>query len=125
MDYNTRNTELLKAYRDGDKGALEQLILDNKKLIYKIAHRFSCSGKYDVDDLFQEGCIGLLRAIEKYDFSYDVAFSTYATKIIKMAIIRSIHKTGRSIRIPEYMRAEVYKMEAATEKLYVELEREP
>lgn len=125
MDYNAKNTELLRAYRDGNKGALEQLILDNKKLIYKIAHRFSCSGKYDVDDLFQEGCIGLLRAVEKYDFSYDVAFSTYATKIIKMAIIRSIHNTGRSIRIPEYMRAEVYKMEAAAEKLYVELEREP
>lgn len=120
-----RNAELLKAYRAGDIGAREELILENSGLVKKIARRYSYSGKYEYDDLYQEGFIGMFTAIDKFDMSMDTSFSTYAFFWIKQSIVRYIHNTGRTIRLTAHTIEKITLLNKAVEELWKKLEREP
>ena len=73
--------ELLRLTKEGDETAREKLVLDNMGLIWSVVKRFSNRG-YDTEDLFQIGSIGLMKAVDKFDLSYDVRFSTYAVPMI-------------------------------------------
>ncbi|WP_410075508.1 sigma-70 family RNA polymerase sigma factor, partial [Anaerostipes sp.] len=72
--------ELLQLTKEGNEEAREKLILDNVGLIWSVVRRFTNRG-YESDDLFQIGSIGLMKAVDKFDLSYDVKFSTYAVPI--------------------------------------------
>lgn len=72
--------ELLQLTKEGNEEAREKLILDNVGLIWSVVRRFTNRG-YESDDLFQVGSIGLMKAVDKFDLSYDVKFSTYAVPI--------------------------------------------
>lgn len=91
----------------------------------KIARRYSYSGKYDFDDLYQKGLIGLMSAIEKYDVSLKVPFGNYAFFWIKQSIARYIHNTGRTIRLTEHTIQKIKALNKAIEELWIKLEREP
>lgn len=125
MDYNQRNLELLRALKDGDIGAREKLIFNNEKLVMSIARRFTFNGKYELDDLQQEGFIGLMKAIDLFDISYNTAFSTYAIYWIRQAITRYIHNTGSTIRVPIHLREKIYLFHKEVGKLAATLEHEP
>jgi len=100
------NLEYLKKYRlENDQDSLEWLICNNTNLVHKIVGRYTkfYNHKLDYDDLFSVGLEGLMKAIEKFDFSFDNNFSTYATYWIKQGITRSIADEGFTIRIPVHM----------------------
>ena len=100
------NLEYLKRYRlEQDEAALEWLIFNNTNLVHKIIGRYTkiYSHKLDYDDLFSVGIEGLIKAIEKFDFSFENNFSTYATYWIKQAVTRTIADEGFTIRIPVHM----------------------
>ena len=73
--------ELLKKAQEGDRQARDRLVNCNLKLVFNLVKRFQNRG-YELEDLFQIGCIGLMKAIDKFDLSYDVKFSTYAVPMI-------------------------------------------
>ena len=75
------NLELIKLAHMGDKEARDKLVFENTGLIWSIVRRFVGRG-YEAEDLFQIGCIGILKAIDKFDLNYDVKFSTYAVPLI-------------------------------------------
>ena len=75
-----KTRELLRLTKEGDKEARDILFHENTGLIYSVAHRFLGRGA-EMEDLFQIGSIGLLKAVDKFDLSYDVKFSTYAVPI--------------------------------------------
>ena len=100
MEYT--NVELLRRAIDSDKEALEILVERNSGLIWSIVRRFLNRG-YDKDDLYQIGCIGLIKAIKKFDFNFNTEFSTYAVPVIMGEIKRflrddGIIKVSRNIR---------------------------
>ncbi|HQJ60375.1 MAG TPA: sigma-70 family RNA polymerase sigma factor, partial [bacterium] len=94
--------ELFKKFREnGDKEAAQILVLSNLKLVVNLAYKFR---KFrDVTDLIQEGNIGLMKAVEKYDYQRGYKFSTYATWWIRQAVARGIADQGRTIRLPVHM----------------------
>lgn len=106
-DDETRN--LIAASQNGDHEARDQLVLGNQRLVWAVVQRFLGRG-YEADDLFQIGCIGLMKAIDKFDLSYDVKFSTYAVPMIigeiqrflrddsTIKVSRSLKETARHIR---------------------------
>lgn len=120
-----RNAELLEQYRAGDKSARDMLVVENKRLIMKYARRYSFDGHYCSEDLFQEGCIGLMNAIDHYDLSYDVSFGTYATFWIRQAMIRYIQNQGRTIRLPSHVHEKISTYKKAVEGLTDYLGRKP
>ncbi len=85
--------ELVKKSQEGNGRAREQIVEENIGLIWSIVKRFSNRG-YDLDDLFQIGSIGLLKAIDKFDLSYEVKFSTYAVPMIMGEIKRFMRDDG-------------------------------
>ena len=87
------NKELLIRAKQGDETAREQLVENNIRLVHSIVKRFTMRG-YDSEDLFQIGCIGLVKAIDKFDNSYDVQFSTYAVPLIMGEIKRFMRDDG-------------------------------
>ena len=100
MEYT--NVELLRRAIDSDKEALEVLVENNSGLIWSIVRRFLNRG-YDKDELYQIGCIGLIKAIKRFDFNYNTEFSTYAVPVIMGEIKRflrddGIIKVSRNIR---------------------------
>lgn len=100
------NLEYLKKYRlENDQDALEWLIFNNTNLVHKIIGKYTkiYQHKLDYDDLFSVGIEGLLKAIEKFDFSFENNFSTYATYWVKQAVTRTIADEGFTIRIPVHM----------------------
>lgn len=104
-DYK-HNLEFLRAYREeGDADALEWLVLNNANLVHKIVggYRTFYNHKLSYDDLFSVGLEGLLRAIEKFDFSYENNFATYATYWIKQSVVRLISDEGFAIKIPAHI----------------------
>jgi len=104
-DYQ-HNLEYLKLYHDTrDSDALEWLILNNANLVHKIVgnYRTFYNHKLSYDDLFSVGLEGLLRAIEKFDFTYENNFATYATYWIKQSVVRLISDEGFMIKIPTHL----------------------
>jgi RNA polymerase primary sigma factor len=98
--------ELGRAIASGDDAALSKLVVSNLRLVVSIAKRFRNQG-LDMEDMIQEGNLGLIHAARKFDPSMGNRFSTYATWWIRQAVMRAIANKGRSIRIPVHVRSQI------------------
>ena len=116
-------TQLLVQAKTGDKKARDTLVEDNLGLVHYIVKRFLNRG-YEVEDLFQIGCIGLMKAIYQFDTSYQVKFSTYAVPLITGEIKRFIRDDGL-IKISRSLKENSYHIVKATEKFVQEHNRQP
>lgn len=114
---------LIQKSHAGDKEAREQLVEENVGLIWCVVKRFYGRGT-EPEDLFQIGSIGLLKAIDKFDISYDVKFSTYAVPMISGEIKRFLRDDGM-IKVSRSLKELAYKSLQARERLSAELGREP
>lgn len=115
--------ELLKRAREGDAQAREKLISGNLKLVLSVVGRFSSRGE-NPDDLFQVGCIGLIKAIDHFDTTLGVQFSTYAVPMI-VGELRRYLRDYNSIRVSRSVRDLAYKALSAKQELQRSLDREP
>ena len=104
--------------------AREKLIRHNVRLLISIASDYEHRG-VPLEDLLQEGFIGMIRAIEKFDIDRGFKFSTYATWWIKQAVLRSVQNDGSDIRLPVHKQIEAWRMEKAKRNLAQKLGREP
>ncbi|MDD4566208.1 MAG: sigma-70 family RNA polymerase sigma factor [Eubacteriales bacterium] len=102
--------ELAKKIRAGDQDAKNILICSNLRLVISIAKKYTSSRFLSFLDLIQEGNLGLIKAVERYDYKKGFRFSTYATWWIRQAITRGIADTDRTIRLPVYMGETVRKV---------------
>lgn len=118
-----RTIALIKKSHDGDEDAREQLVKDNTGLVWCVVKRFYGRG-VEPDDLFQIGCIGLIKAIDKFDLDYDVKFSTYAVPMISGEIKRFLRDDGL-IKVSRSLKELAYKAYLAKEELQNQWEREP
>lgn len=116
-------TLLIERSQKGDKGAREQLVEQNLGLVHHIVKRFAGRG-YDMEDLFQIGAIGLMKAIDKFDLRYEVKFSTYAVPLIMGEIKRFLRDDGM-IKVSRTLKENGLKVKMATERLNASLGREP
>ncbi len=115
--------ELLKLARGGDKNARTELINGNLRLVLSVVQRFAGRGE-NPDDLFQVGCIGLIKSIDNFDVSQNVRFSTYAVPMI-IGEIRRYLRDNNSIRVSRSIKDTAYRAMQAKEKLMNETQREP
>ena len=118
-----RKEELLRKIAQGDATARQEFIEGNLRLVLSVIQRFIGRGEM-VDDLFQVGCIGLIKAVDNFDMDYQVKFSTYAVPMIVGELRRHMRDSG-SVRVSRSLRDTAYKALAAKEKLTGELSREP
>lgn len=116
-------TELLEKCRNGDVKARELLINSNLRLVLSVVQKFSNRGE-NPDDLFQVGCIGLIKAIDNFDPSHEVRFSTYAVPMIIGEIRRHL-RDNNSVRVSRSMRDTAYHALQVKEELTNQLSREP
>ena len=114
---------LLRRAKDGDSAAREKLVEGNLRLVLSVLQRFSGRGE-NADDLFQVGCVGLLKAIDNFDISQNVRFSTYGVPMI-IGEIRRYLRDNSAIRVSRSMRDTAYRVLQAREKLQREQQREP
>lgn len=114
---------LFAKIQQGDKQAREQYINGNLKLVLSVIKRFNNRGEY-VDDLFQIGCIGLIKAIDNFDVTQNVQFSTYAVPMI-IGEIRRYLRDNNSIRVSRSLRDTAYKALAVKERLTTKNFKEP
>lgn len=116
-------TELLTRVKDGDMRAREELINGNLRLVLSVIQRFTNRGE-NLDDLFQVGCIGLIKAIDHFDMSQGVRFSTYGVPMI-IGEIRRYLRDNNSIRVSRSLRDTAYKAMQAKERMTAQNNREP
>jgi RNA polymerase primary sigma factor len=119
--YSEFDIEMIR--REGD-AAKKHLIESNLRLVVSIAKKYNARG-IPLADLIQEGNLGLIRAVEKFDWRKGFRFSTYATWWIRRAIARAIINQGRTIRIPVYVAELINKVVKTASRLQQELQREP
>ena len=115
--------ELLIKMQNGDNSARESFIKGNLRLVLSVIQRFNNRGE-NVDDLFQVGCIGLMKAIDNFDLSQNVKFSTYAVPMI-IGVIRRYLRDNNSIRVSRSLRDIAYKALLVRDKLVKENNKEP
>ncbi|MDN5376111.1 MAG: polymerase sporulation-specific sigma factor [Thermacetogenium sp.] len=115
--------ELFRQVKAGDKTAREKLIKGNLRLVLSVIQRFTNRGEY-VDDLFQVGCVGLIKAIDNFDLSQNVKFSTYAVPMI-IGEIRRYLRDNNPIRVSRSLRDIAYKAIQVREVLLNKHSREP
>lgn len=115
--------QLLKQIKEGDMTARDQLISGNLRLVLSVIQRFSSRGE-SPDDLFQVGCIGLIKAIDNFDTTLNVKFSTYAVPMILGEVKRYL-RDNNQVRVSRSLRDMAYKAMQAKEKLTNEKSREP
>lgn len=119
----SQKLELLSLARAGDEKAREELINGNLKLVLSVIQRFTNRGE-PPDDLFQVGCIGLIKAIDNFDLTLGVKFSTYAVPMI-IGEIRRYLRDNNSVRVSRSMRDTAYRAIQVRERLSNEMNREP
>ena len=115
--------ELLQAAQQGDQAACEQAVIENNGLIWSVVRRYYGRG-VDPDDLYQLGCLGFLKAIQGFDFSYGTCFSTYAVPKIAGEIRRFLRDDG-TIKVGRTLREQAQVLYHAQERLRQHLGREP
>lgn len=113
--------ELVRRARAGDREARNQVVEENVGLVWNMVKRFNGRG-YDPEDLFQIGCIGLIKAIDHFDLRYDVKFSTYAVPMIMGEIKRFLRDDGM-IKVSRTIKENGWKVKQAAQKLNQELGR--
>ena len=120
---NDEMMDLLRKAKAGDEAAREKLIEGNLRLVLSVIQRFDRRGE-NLDDLFQVGCIGLIKAIDNFNTALDVRFSTYGVPMI-VGEIRRYLRDNSSVRVSRSMRDMAYKVLQAKEKFMLEHQREP
>ena len=113
----------LSALVEQGRAAKERFLVSNLRLVYWVARRYS--KRIDIMDAIQEGSLGLVRAVEKYDHTTGNKFSTYATWWVRQAITRAIADQARTIRMPVHMVEQVNKLTRVHREMLHELGREP
>ena len=124
MITHEREIELAQRIEMGDSEAMRQFILANLRLVVSIAKRYVGRG-LTLLDLIQEGNIGLIRAVQRYDWRRGHRFSTHATWWIRQAISRAVADKGRTIRLPVYVNTALNRIRRERQRLLQELGREP
>lgn len=114
---------LIKLAKIGDVDAREKLINCNLRLVFNLVQRFSNRG-YDLEDLFQIGTIGLIKAIDKFDLKYNVKFSTYAVPMI-IGEIRRFLRDDNPVKVSRSLKENAYKINKMRDAMTKELGREP
>ena len=114
--------ELILKIKNGDEAASERFIFANLRLVLSVVHRFLGRNE-SPDDLFQVGCVGLIKAVKNFDTSHNVKFSTYAVPMI-IGEIRRFLRDNNCIRVSRSMRDLAYRAISTRERLYNELNRE-
>ena len=122
----TREEEIALAKRieNGDESACDELVQANMRLVVSVASKYQ-GRNVPLEDLIQEGNIGVMRAAKKFDYRKGFKFSTYAIWWIKQAIRRTLDNCSRSIRLPSYIVAKVNRFDSTYARLCQELQREP
>jgi RNA polymerase sporulation-specific sigma factor len=118
-----RTLELIKLAKEGNQDAKEQVVTENLGLVWAVARRFLGRG-HELEDLYQIGCIGLMKCIEKFDLSFDVKFSTYAVPMIAGEIKRFLRDDGM-IKVSRTLKETSYKVKKAREDILNQTGEEP
>ena len=109
------NDHLMKALKNGDERAREQFIVGNMRLVLSLVKRFWAKNA-NADDVFQAGCVGLIKAIDHFDLKFNVKFSTYAVPMI-LGEIKRFLRDGNSLRVSRSIRDTAYRILKAREKI--------
>ena len=120
---NDETMELLRRSKQGDMQAREELIQGNLRLVLSVVQKFLGRGE-NPDDLFQVGCVGLIKAIDNFDITLDVRFSTYGVPMI-VGEIRRYLRDNSAIRVSRSMRDTAYQVMQTRERLMAQTQREP
>ena len=120
---NEETMELLRRTKAGDQKAREELISGNLRLVLSVIQKFAGRGE-NVDDLFQVGCIGLIKAVDNFNIDLDVRFSTYGVPMI-VGEIRRYLRDNSALRVSRSMRDTAYKVLQAKEQYLSEHQKEP
>ena len=120
---NEETMALLRRTKEGDQAARQELIEGNLRLVLSVIQRFSSRGE-NADDLFQVGCVGLIKAIDNFDINQPVRFSTYGVPMI-IGEIRRYLRDNSAIRVSRSMRDTAYRVLQAREHLMAENQKEP
>lgn len=115
--------DMLRRIKEGEDSLRPEFVKCNLRLVLSVIQRFTKRTE-DVDDLFQVGCIGLLKAIDNFDFKYQVKFSTYAVPMI-IGEMRRYLRDNHPVRVSRSLRDLAYKALAAKNELVIKLDREP
>ncbi|MCI8764433.1 MAG: SigB/SigF/SigG family RNA polymerase sigma factor [Lachnospiraceae bacterium] len=116
-------TRLIRLAHEGDQKARDQLVMDNVGLVWSIVRRFAGRG-HELEDLYQIGCIGLIKAIDKFNLEFDVKFSTYAVPMITGEIKRFLRDDGM-IKVSRSLKELGMRVSSTREQMVWELGREP
>ena len=120
---NEETMALLRRTKEGDQAARQELIEWNLRLVLSVIQRFSSRGE-NADDLFQVGCVGLIKAIDNFDINQPVKFSTYGVPMI-IGEIRRYLRDNSAIRVSRSMRDTAYRVLQVRDRLIAENQREP